>query len=79
MLSSFNTGSDDGAAVDTRVNNYHYVGTDRQEFDRERRLWSVYLSRGATESAKRSLAQQAQDKYKVSVVDPDFFTGQPGP
>lgn len=79
VFSPFNTGSDDDASVDTRVDNYHYVGTDRQEYDREQHLWGVYLSRAASQTAKEGLAQQAQDKYRVSVVDPDFFAGHPGP
>lgn len=79
MFSAFNTGSDDGAPVDTRVANYHYIGNDRQEFDREQQLWGVYLKRATTASGKQSLTQQAEDKYKVTVVDPDFFAGRPGP
>ena len=79
MFSAFNTGSDDGAAVDTRVTNYHYIGNDRPEYAREQQLWDRYLSRAPTASGKQGLAQQALDKYRVSVVDPDFFAGHPGP
>jgi hypothetical protein len=75
-FSAFNTGSDEGAPVDTRVSGYHYVGQDRQEYDREQRLWKVYLGRASSESGKQSLTQQAESKYKVSIVDPDFFAGQ---
>jgi hypothetical protein len=79
VFSGFNTGTDEGSPADTRVYGYHYVGQDRQEYDREQRYWNVYLSRAASASGKQSLVQQAQDKYRVNVVDPDFFAGRPGP
>lgn len=77
LFGSFNVGADNGASVDTRVGNYHYVGVDRDEWDREQRLWGVYLSRATTESEKQKLARQAWAKYKVDIVDPDFFAGRP--
>jgi hypothetical protein len=78
MFSASNTGSDDGDSVDTRVYNYRYLGNDSQEYTREKRLWDAYLSGATTASGKQALEQQAQNQYRITVVDPDFFAGQPG-
>jgi Protein of unknown function (DUF3617) len=47
----------------------------RLEADRERILWDVYFDQAATEAEKHALLRQVQEKYKVAVVDPDFFAG----
>jgi hypothetical protein len=77
-FSASNTGSDEGDSVDTRVYDYHYLGNDSQEYVREQHLWDAYLSRATSASGRQALAQQAQDQYRITVVDPDFFAGQPG-
>jgi hypothetical protein len=79
VFSAFNVGADDGASVDQRIYDYHYVGNDRQEYAREQRLWGVYMSGATTEADKQKLAQQTLDRYRVSVVDSDFFSGHAGP
>jgi hypothetical protein len=46
----------------------------RLEGIRQQILWSAYFSRAGSDAEKRALAQKLEQKYKITVVDPDFFT-----
>ena len=39
----------------------------------EKILWKVYFSQARTEAEKQALLRKEEEKYKVTVVDPDFF------
>jgi hypothetical protein len=39
----------------------------------ERILWNAYFSQAKTEAEKQALLRKEEEKYKVTVVDPDFF------
>lgn len=39
----------------------------------ERILWNAYFSQAHTEAEKQALLKKEEEKYKVTVVDPDFF------
>jgi hypothetical protein len=47
----------------------------RLEADRERILWDAYFDQAATQAERQALLSQIQEKYKLTVVDPDFFAG----
>jgi hypothetical protein len=42
-------------------------------------LWNAYFSRAKAEAEKQALLRAAQEKYKVTVIDPDFFYGETSP
>jgi len=42
-------------------------------------LWNAYFSRAKTEAEKQALLHTVQEKYKVTVIDPDFFYGERSP
>jgi hypothetical protein len=42
-------------------------------------FWSAYLGQGSTEAGQQALLQKIKEKYKIKVVDPDFFNGQKTP
>jgi hypothetical protein len=46
---------------------------------RQRILWDAYLSRAKSPAEKQNLLRQVQDKYKASLVDPDFFSAAKSP
>jgi len=37
--------------------------------------WEFYFGQAKTPEEKKILLQQAEEKYKITVLDPDFFTG----
>jgi hypothetical protein len=46
---------------------------------RQRILWEAYFSRAKTEAEKQALFQRVEQKYKVTIVDPDFFKDPANP
>ena len=42
---------------------------------REKVLWEAYFSQGKSEAEKQSMLHDVQQKYALSVLDPDFFAG----
>jgi hypothetical protein len=42
-------------------------------------LWNAYFSQAKTEAEKQALLHTVQEKYKVTVIDPDFFYGETSP
>jgi hypothetical protein len=42
----------------------------------EKLLWNAYFSQAKTQAEKEALLQRVQEKYKLTVIDPDFFDGQ---
>jgi hypothetical protein len=51
-----------------------------EAFDaREKILWNAYFSQAKTEAEKQALLQKVQEKYKLTVTDPDFFNGETSP
>ena len=43
------------------------------------KLWNAYFNRAKTEAEKQTLLHKVQEKYKLTVTDPDFFRGQTTP
>jgi hypothetical protein len=52
--------------------------TIQLEDARERILWDAFFSRATVETEKQEMLRQTQQKYKVTLVDADFFTSPPG-
>lgn len=50
-------------------------GQRKAEAARERILWDAYFSQASTLAGKRALLKKVQEKYKMTVVDPDFYVG----
>jgi hypothetical protein len=46
---------------------------------RERILWNAYFSSAKTDAEKNEMLQKVQEKYKVTIIDPDFFSSQTSP
>jgi hypothetical protein len=42
-------------------------------------LWNAYFSQSKTEAEKQVLLHTVQEKYKITVIDPDFFYGETSP
>jgi hypothetical protein len=42
-------------------------------------LWNAYFSRADNDVEKQTMQQAMRDKYKMAVIDPDFFNGQTAP
>jgi hypothetical protein len=42
-------------------------------------LWNAYFSQPPTKEKKQALMNREQDKYKITVKDPDFFNGVTAP
>lgn len=42
-------------------------------------LWNAYFSQARTEAEKQALLRKVQEKYKITVIDPDFFYGETSP
>jgi len=38
-------------------------------------LWDTHFARVQTKEEKHALLRQVQNKYKITVLDPDFFLG----
>jgi hypothetical protein len=55
----------------------HRAALDSQPV--ERLLWNAYFSQAQTEAEKQALLRKVQEKYKITVIDPDFFEGQTSP
>jgi hypothetical protein len=51
----------------------------RAETARERIHWDAYFSQAKTEEEKQALLRKVQEKYKITVIDPDFFSSQTSP
>jgi len=45
------------------------------EAARERILWDAYFSQASTPAEKQALMKKVREKYKMTVVDPDFYAG----
>lgn len=43
------------------------------EYLREKILWNAYLSQASTPAAKKALEQKIEQRFQVTVIDPDFF------
>jgi hypothetical protein len=53
--------------------------TIKLEDARERILWDAYFSRAKSEAEKQEMLRQVEKKYKVTLVDADFFQGPANP
>ena len=42
-------------------------------------FWSAYLSQANTDEGKQALLRKIKERFKIKVVDPDFFNGQKSP
>jgi hypothetical protein len=42
-------------------------------------FWSAYLSQASTDEGKQALLRKIKERFKIKVVDPDFFNGQKSP
>jgi hypothetical protein len=42
-------------------------------------FWSAYLSQASTDDGKQALLRKIKERFKIKVVDPDFFNGQQSP
>lgn len=63
----------------TKIPNPPVTAADqcRYEAQRELILWDAYFGQSATESGKQELLRQAQERYRITVLDPDFFIDVP--
>ena len=59
--------------------NTNNLSVQAQEEARERILWDAYFSSAKTDAEKKDMLQKAQEKYKVTIIDPDFFSSQTSP
>lgn len=70
-------GSWDAWWIDTEPDNYKANSLNQAiwqaEYLREKILWNAYLSQASTPAAKKALEEKIQERFKVNVVDPDFF------
>jgi hypothetical protein len=53
--------------------------SNKLEDARQRILWDAYFSRAKSPAEKQDLLRQVQNKYKVTLVDPDFFSATKSP
>lgn len=53
--------------------------TIQLEDARERVLWDAYFSRAKSDTEKQEMLRQAEEKYKVTQVDSDFFASPTSP
>jgi hypothetical protein len=62
---------------ESTTNAEHHAALSTQPI--EKILWNAYFSRAKTDGERQALLHRAQEKYKITVIDPDFFDGQKNP
>jgi hypothetical protein len=55
------------------VNSLDGLDAQRAEYQRESILWDAYLSQAPGKEARQALERQVEERFKITVVDPDFF------